>query len=412
MGPIERVSKAAKTAKAARTAKAAQTSEPKERSVLLAGVPHLGTLGKQAAGGVAKRVTRREKATGPDPYADEDFKAIYDDQASSVVTDDGLALAVRTVDLWDSDVDAEPEVTVLFVHGFTLRMASWHFQRFQLAERWAGRRIRMVFFDHRGHGKSDRAPAETCTIAQLADDTAAVIRTITPGTITRRRWPPKSSTTGTVVLVGHSMGGMSLMALARRHSYLFGPDGIVSGVALVATAPRGITEAGLGQGLRNPVVDAFRASVRRAPRLVQAGRGITRSSLEPVLVAASFGPGFHSRAAGRAVEKIIQNTPLETLVNFLYALEDHDESTAFPVLAQVPSVVVGGSADQLTPLPNSVRMYADLGSESRLVVAQDAGHMVQMERPELVTEAIVDLVERRRVALPPPRRRRWLRGQK
>ena len=112
------------------------------------------------------------------------------------------------------------------------------------------------------------------------------------------------------------------------------------------------------------------------------------------------------------MEKIIQNTPLETLVNFLYALEDHDESTAFPVLAQVPSVVVGGSADQLTPLPNSVRMYADLGSESRLVVAQDAGHMVQMERPELVTEAIVDLVERRRVALPPPRRRRWLRGQK
>ena len=404
-----------KTTRAANTARRPRTpriSGIKDRSGLLAGLPHVGALGKQAVGGVAKRVTRRDRDAGPDPYADEDFKAIYDDPASSVVTDDGLALAVRTVDLWDTSVDADPEVTLLFVHGFTLRMASWHFQRFQLARHWEGKRIRMVFFDHRGHGKSDRAPAETCTIDQLADDTAAVIRTITPGTTTRRRLLPKTEAAGTIVLVGHSMGGMALMALARRHSYLFGPGGIVSGVALVATASRGITEAGLGEGLRNPVVDAFRASVRRAPKLVQAGRGITRVSLEPVLVAASFGPGFHSRAAGRAVEKIIQNIPLETLVNFLYALEDHDESTAFPVLAQVPSVVVCGSADQLTPLPNSVHMYADLGSDSRLVVAQDAGHMVQMERPELVTDAIAELVERRRVALLPPRRRRWLRGQK
>ena len=382
------------------------------RSGLLAGLPDVGALGRQAAGGVAKRVTRRDRIAGPDPYADEDFKAIYDDPASSVVTDDGLTLSVRTVDLWDGGTDIEPDVTVLFVHGFTLRMASWHFQRFQLAERWAGRRIRMVFFDHRGHGTSDRAPADTCAIDKLADDTAAVIRTIAPAHSSRRRRPARGEPAGSVVLVGHSMGGMALMALARRHGHLFGPDGIVSGVALVATASRGLTEAGLGVGLRNPVVRAFRTSVRRAPRLVQSGRGITRFSLEPVLVAASFGPDFHSRAAGRAVEKIIQNTPLDTLVNFLHALEDHDESTAFPVLAQVPSVVVCGSADQLTPLANSVGMYADLGTDSRLVVAQDAGHMVQFERPGLVNEAIVDLVERRRLALLPPRRRRWLRGQK
>ena len=147
------------------------------------------------------------------------------------------------------------------------------------------------------------------------------------------------------------MGGMSLMALARRHSCTCSdPTASCPGGARGHRATR-YHRSRPRPGLRNPVVDAFRASVRRAPRLVQAGRGITRSSLEPVLVAASFGPGFHSRAAGRAVEKIIQNTPLETLVNFLYALEDHDESTAFPVLAQVPSVVVGGSADQLTPLP-------------------------------------------------------------
>ncbi|NED70343.1 alpha/beta hydrolase, partial [Streptomyces sp. SID10244] len=91
------------------------------------------------------------------------------------------------------------------------------------------------------------------------------------------------------------------------------------------------TEAGLGEGLSNPLLDAFRLSVRHVPALVRAGRGITRQVLEPVLVAASFGPDFYSPNAGRAVEKMIQNTPIETIVNFLHALEDHDESMALPV---------------------------------------------------------------------------------
>ncbi|MFW0796123.1 alpha/beta hydrolase [Gordonia sp. CPCC 205515] len=370
--------------------------ETSERAGWLAGITGVAALGAVAAGGVARNVTRRRTNGHADPFAGEDFTTIYDDSGTTARTDDGLSLAVRTVDTWTSDGDDEvnePELTILFIHGFSLRMAAWHFQRYALADAWADRRIRMVFFDHRGHGRSDHAPDDTCTITQLADDIAAVIRTAAP--------------TGPLVLVGHSMGGMALMGLARRRPALFGADGRVTGVALVATASRGLTEAGLGEGLSNPVLDAFRLSVRHVPSLVQAGRGITRQILEPVLVAASFGPDFHSPTAGRAVEKMIQNTPIQTIVNFLHALEDHDESTALPVLAQVPSVVVCGNRDRLTPLPKSVRIYAELGDDSRLVVVDGAGHMVQMEQPEMVTDAIVDLVERARAAAPQPRRRWW-----
>nr|WP_202422289.1 alpha/beta hydrolase [Gordonia sp. SID5947] len=363
----------------------------------MAGVTGVAALGAVAAGGVARNVARRRTADRVDPFAGVDFTTLYDDPASTVTTDDGVDLAVRTVITGPPGADptGDPELTVIFVHGFSLRLASWHFQRYELARRWTDRRIRMVFFDHRGHGRSGPAPAESCTITQLGDDIGSVIRAAAP--------------TGPIVLVGHSMGGMALMGLARRDPALFGPQGRVSGVALVATASRGLTEVGLGEGLSNPLLDAFRLSVRRVPAVVRAGRGITRQVLEPVLVAASFGPDFYSPNAGRAVEKMIQNTPIETVVNFLGALEDHDEFMSLPILARVPSVVVCGNADRLTPLQTSMRMYGELGEDSRLVVVEGAGHMVQMETPDVVTEAIAELVDRARPAKPQPRRRWWRR---
>ena len=112
-----RVSKAAKPRRRRELRRLARKPRSPERSVLLAGVLHLGTLGKQAAGGGGQAGDPPEKGHRPGPVRRRGTpRRSTTIQASSVVTDDGLALAVRTVDLWDSDVDAEPEVTVLFVH--------------------------------------------------------------------------------------------------------------------------------------------------------------------------------------------------------------------------------------------------------------------------------------------------------
>lgn len=356
------------------------------------GLSEVGSLGAVAAG----RRRHRKVSGRIDPNKGVDFTAIYSGDVATVTADDGVSLAVRTVTTGDLGAGkatkwgrtATPELTVIFVHGFTLRMASWHFQRFGLANRWADRNIKMVFYDQRGHGASDPAPDESCTMAQLGDDLAAVIRTMAP--------------TGPVVLVGHSMGGMSVMSLARRHSRLFSHSGRIAGVALVSTVARGITEAGLGEGLNNPVVDALQLSVKYAPKVVQAGRGFTRRAVEPVLVAASFGKDYYSPSTGRAVEKMIQNTSISTMVNFLRVLSSHDEATALPVIAQVPSVVLCGDEDRLTPLHNSLNMYAQLGSDSRMVIAEGCGHMLPMEDSEGVNDAIDDLVSRSRLALGRP----------
>ncbi|NED65337.1 alpha/beta hydrolase, partial [Streptomyces sp. SID10244] len=103
-----------------------------ERIGWMAGVTGVAALGAVAAGGVARNVARRRTANRTDPFAGVDFTTIYDDTASTVTTDDGIDLAVRTVITGPAGADPDeidPELTVIFIHGFSLRMASWHFQR-------------------------------------------------------------------------------------------------------------------------------------------------------------------------------------------------------------------------------------------------------------------------------------------
>ena len=64
-----------------------------------------------------------------------------------MTTPDGVDLAVREVGPEDAPL------TVVFSHGFCLRMGAFYFQRARLTEQW-GAQVRMVFYDQRGHGQS------------------------------------------------------------------------------------------------------------------------------------------------------------------------------------------------------------------------------------------------------------------
>src|SRR5206468_6470710 len=96
----------------------------------------------------------------------------------------------------------EPPVTVVFSHGYALSLDSWHYQRKALRGRY-----RMVFWDQRGLGRSATGPHGSATIDQIGKDLRRVIEAV--------------ASEGPLVLVGHSMGGMTVMSLAQDDPALF-----------------------------------------------------------------------------------------------------------------------------------------------------------------------------------------------
>jgi pimeloyl-ACP methyl ester carboxylesterase len=290
----------------------------------------------------------------------------------TVRTDDGVDLHVEV------DGDAASRLTVVLSHGFTARLAEWDLQRETLRSR-----ARLVLWDQRGHGRSGWTSLTRATIDRTGRDLEQVLDAVVPA--------------GPVVLAGHSMGGMSVMALARRRPELFG--GRVAGVFLLATSSGGLVRTGLvGLGVRilrvlgllplylrllqalAPLLERFR---RRGTAI---GRWATRRYL--------FGRDDADREHVRMVQDLLEETPHPVTVAFYATFLEHDESAALPVLGRVPVTVVAATHDRLTPARHARRLAAGIGDSAELVVVPGAGHSVNLTRREVVDAAFLRLLDR------------------
>ncbi|MGY2128497.1 alpha/beta fold hydrolase [Blastococcus sp. SYSU DS0617] len=288
----------------------------------------------------------------------------------TVRTDDGVDLHVEL----DGDPDAP--LTVVLSHGFTARLAEWQLQRAALADR-----ARLVLWDQRGHGRSGWTPLTRATIDRTGRDLGQVLDAVAP--------------TGPVVLAGHSMGGMSVLALARRRPELFG-DRVV-GVFLLATSAGGLVETGVlgrlvalirrtgllplylrGVQLVAPVLERFRW--RGSP----VGRWFTRRQL--------FGRDDADPARVALVQRLLEETPYPVVAAFYATFLDHDETAALEVLRRVPVTVVAATHDRLTPVGHARRIAEAVGAE--LVVVPGAGHSVNLTRAAVVDRAFLELLDR------------------
>ena len=266
------------------------------------------------------------------------------------------------------------EATLVFVHGYALNLDCWHFQR----EHFRGRR-RMVFYDQRSHGRSDRSPREDATIDQLGRDLKVVLDELVPS--------------GPVVLVGHSMGGMTIMALAEQHPELFG-DRVV-GVALVSTTagrlrPHRIISSRIPDLIGGSVGNRLMAGLARAPELVDSAR--RRGSNIGFLVTdrLAFGSDVPSSYV-EFVDEMLAGTPFEVLAEFFPNFETHDRFAVLAAFERVPTTIICGTKDLMTSVGQSRKMAARLPG-ARLVEVPGAGHMVIMERSHKVNDTLVALL--------------------
>lgn len=283
-------------------------------------------------------------------------------------TFDGLRLDVRTY----GPVDAP--VTAVLAHCWTLNQSDWHYQVRDL-QREYGHRIRIVTWDHRGHGDSEESPRDACRVSVLARDMSQVIDTY--------------AAQGKLVLAGHSIGGMTMMALAEQRPELF--DRVV-GAAFVATSSGQLDTVTLGLPEMGTFVKAQipRALAFRSRTLTKRAR--RRAPIIERQVVRRFLMGRPMRLADAAltVEGII-NSPAATMVGFYEDCMLHDRAGALKVYDGIPTHVLVGTRDVLTP-PSHARRIAENIEGAILTVVPDAGHMLPLERDELVSGVLIRLL--------------------
>ncbi|CAN7600331.1 alpha/beta hydrolase [Phenylobacterium sp. LjRoot225] len=258
---------------------------------------------------------------------------------------------------------------IIFTHGWGMDSTFWRYAREDL-----GDRFRLVLWDLPGLGRSKAGDDKTVSLGAFATDLAALIDAA-------GRQP--------VVLVGHSIGGITIQTLIRDFPQL---QSRLAGVVLLNTTYtnplKTMILSGLLQALQRPVLEpAMKLTIALQPlawlskwqsylsgsaHLAQRfgyGRYVTRSQLEHTTLLATRNP-----------PAVLARGDLAMF---------HWDATGVLAALRVPALVIGGDKDIVTKLEAS-RTIAAESELAALQVVEDVNHMGPMERADLYNQMIGD----------------------
>jgi pimeloyl-ACP methyl ester carboxylesterase len=317
-----------------------------------------GLAAGAVAGGVIGRGVlnaRRDRSA----VANEPLSMLPPDAIDGIRSSDGTELVVRA--------SGDPAAPMLvFVHGFSLDLTTWHHQWMALSSRY-----RCVLFDLRSHGRSAAAADGDVSPSAFGRDLAAVLDAVA---VDRQ-----------VVLVGHSLGGLAILSMAAERPDLFA--GRVAGVVFSGAAMNDLWRGAIGSltGMLRPRL----GSLRQAAGRVNALRRYVLSRPPDVghLVArmTQFGPDAPPHVVDYVVA-LAARAPSHVWTDGLAALMDADlrDAAAF---VRVPALVIAGEHDRMTPPSSAVALAGEL-PEGRLELLERAGHIPMMETPEAFNELV------------------------
>lgn len=237
-----------------------------------------------------------------------------------------------------------PRHTVVLSHALGCDLSMWDSLANQLAAD-----CRVITYDHRGHGSSD-APAGLYTIADLADDVAALLRELD---------------TGPVVWVGLSMGGMVGQELALRH------PGLVNAM-VIANTTSGYPEA--------------------AQNAWQQRIGTVKDNGIESIADAVMGRYFHDQFRAEKASTVAQfrhrlvTTDTTGYIGCCNAVGTVNTTDRLANITQ-KTLVIAGALDQGTPISMAETLCNTIPNAS-LLVLDNASHLSAIESPEPFAQAV------------------------
>jgi pimeloyl-ACP methyl ester carboxylesterase len=285
----------------------------------------------------------------------------------------GRTVAVTALDgtvLHAEAFGPEDAPTIVLAHGWTEALRFWIHQILGLS-----REFRVVAYDLRGHGRSQKSPAGDYSIAAFGDDVEAVLRACVPEG-------------ERAALIGHSLGAMSIASWAERHPVA---DRASCAGLLCTGVVDLLTEQHVFRPPRLPaaVFRPISAYVLGAPGTIPA---FSPSILDVVIRYVAFGP-----TAGPAqvafYERMLRQCPPDVRAGTAAAMSNMDLLDALSRLT-VPTRILAGSEDRLTPPSHAHRIAAALPGPTDVAELPRTGHMAPLERPSEVNSFIRDLAAR------------------
>lgn len=319
-----------------------------------------GAAAGVAAGVAAERMAVRRRRRS-DPEADAPFGELRGERSRKLTLADGAQIFVEEMG------PPRARSGIIFVHGSAMRTDLWHYQM----TAFPGRRL--VFYDMRGHGRSQPKGDNDYTVATLAQDLEAVM---------------EACGLREAVVVGHSIGGMAALELGSSRPDLLGD--VIKGLVLVNATYRppmetiagGAAIARLERVARRPLdllgsqsrrIDSFRRVIKPSDTLFW---GVSF---------AAFGPGASARQIDFTYDMLAE-TPSDVIFDLFKAYRSFDVTDRLGDIT-VPVLVAGGTHDRIT-LAEASRYLADHLPKAEIVLFEGCGHMTMLERHRELNETL------------------------
>ncbi len=237
---------------------------------------------------------------------------------------------------FSGDIKRE-SLPVLFCHGSGGGHQHWHYQRKNLPLS-----VNPIVFDLPGHGHSEGNAFDKISLY--------------------REWVRsfyKTLGLNRHILAGHSMGGAIALSYALKY-----PENL-SGLILISTG----------------------ASLKVAPAILEK---LQNSRIPETMLNLLYAPDAPEQLINLGRREIANLDPSVCLADFT-ACNSFDIMEQLPLI-KIPSLIICGSQDIMTPIKYSRFLKENL-IHSRMEIIEKAGHMVMLEKPQAVTQAITNFIE-------------------